>query len=182
MMRWISNVALLCSALALLVLVPASGQTLKGNILRTITDSTRGVVPAVRVLVTETMPHTVYNQYGGSLGGRVLRDRLFFFGDFQGSRDILGQIAITTIPTMALRGGDLSASPTTIYDPRTGKPDGTGRTPFPGNQIPAEGISSIAKQYLSFLPPPTTPGLVQNYRASTIKTNRSNSSTSRSIT
>ena len=54
MMRCVTNVALLCLALALLVLVPATGQTLKGTIPGTITDSTHGVVPSVRALVTET--------------------------------------------------------------------------------------------------------------------------------
>src|SRR4029077_19608139 len=105
-----------------------------------------------RNVFANTVPHTVYNQFGGSLGGHVKRDKLFFFGDYQGSRDILGQIATPTIPTMPMRAGDFSGQ-TTIYDPKTGNPDGTGRTPFAGNQVPSNRISPITQQYLSFLPP-----------------------------
>ncbi|HZS51148.1 MAG TPA: TonB-dependent receptor [Bryobacterales bacterium] len=117
-----------------------------------------------RNVFATTVPHGVYNQFGGSGGGHIIRDKLFFFGDYQGSREIVGQNAIPTIPTMPMRGGDFSASPTTIYDPNTGDSSGRGRTPFPNNQIPANRISPIAAQYLSFLPPPTTPGLSNNYQ------------------
>jgi hypothetical protein len=123
-----------------------------------------------RNVFASSVPHGVYNQFGGSAGGRIRRDKLFFFADYQGSRNIDGQIALPTIPTMPFRAGDLSASPTTIYDPATGNPDGTGRSAFPNAQIPSSRISPIASQYLGFLPPPTRGGLAQNFQASTDQT------------
>jgi hypothetical protein len=97
---------------------------------------------------------TVYNQFGGTFGGRIVRDKMFIFGDFQGSRDRLGQVNRVTIPGMAFRSGDLSASPFKIYDPLTGDANGRGRTQFPNNQIPASRISPIARTILGFIPPP----------------------------
>jgi len=85
-----------------------------------------------RNFFVNTVPHTVYNQYGGSLGGKIKRDKLFFFGDYQGSHDILGQVALPTIPTMDMRSGNFLASPTIIYDPASGNASGQGRTAFPG--------------------------------------------------
>lgn len=66
-----------------------------------------------------TKAPTVYNQFGGTLGGRIVRDKLFFFGDYQGSRDHLGQVNRGTLPGAGLRSGNLAAGNSTIYDPRT---------------------------------------------------------------
>jgi hypothetical protein len=116
-------------------------------------------------------PHAVYNQFGGSFGGKIKRDKLFFFGDYQGSRDIAGQTNIVTFPTLAFRSGDLSASPTIIYNPatgvQTGPNTGTGRIPFPNNQVGP--ISPVAAKLLSFLPPPTSAGLSNNFQENTVQ-------------
>src|SRR5258708_3262702 len=117
------------------------------------------------------VPHAINNQYGGSAGGHILRDKLFFFGDFQGSNNIVGQVATPTIPTAAMRTGDFSASSTIIYDPATGNlATGAGRTPFPKQTIPDNRISSIFKQYMGLLPEPTLPGLTNNIGVSTAQT------------
>jgi hypothetical protein len=121
-----------------------------------------------RNVFAATVPHGVYNQYGGSIGGRIKRDKLFFFGDYQGSRNLDGQLATPTIPTTDMRAGNFAASTTTIYDPNTGNTaTGTGRTPFPNQTIPTARISPIAAQYLSFLPPPTSSTLSNNIQIAT---------------
>jgi len=114
-----------------------------------------------------TTPHSVYNQFGGTFGGHVRKDRLFFFGDYQGSREVFGNSNLPTIPTLPFRAGDLSASTTTIYDPGTGNPDGTGRTAFLNKQIPSNRISPIAQKILGFIPAPTRPGLSTNFELPT---------------
>src|SRR5947207_83578 len=94
------------------------------------------------------------SQFGAALGGPIIHNKLFFFADYQGTRDNLGQVNLHNIPPTDYRRGDFSRSPTKIYDPATGNPDGTGRTPFPGNIIPANRISPIAQRLLAFLPAP----------------------------
>src|SRR3954469_6499335 len=103
---------------------------------------------------THTAPPGDYLQSGFTLGGPLQRDRLFFFGDYQHIRDNAGRTTRATIPPAAYRNGDFSASPTRIYDPATGNPDGTGRTPFPNNIIPADRISPIARAILANVPGP----------------------------
>jgi Carboxypeptidase regulatory-like domain len=117
---------------------------------------------------TGATPHAVHNQFGASAGGHIIRDRLFYFADFQDSRDLVGQLATPTIPTMAMRTGNFAESPTVIYDPATGNTaTGANRTPFANQTIPDSRISSIFKQYMSFLPPPTTSGLANNVQVAT---------------
>jgi hypothetical protein len=101
-----------------------------------------------------TKAPTSYKQWGAALGGPIIKNRLFFFGDYQGTRDNLGQVNRHNIPPLAFRNGDFSGASTIVYDPATGNPDGTGRLPFPGNVIPANRISPIARRLLAFLPSP----------------------------
>ncbi len=124
---------------------------------------------AARNVFAQSKAHTVYNQFGFTLGGPIVRNRTFFFGDYQNTKDRRGDINRATIPTMEFRAGDLSASPTTIYDPGTGNPDGAARTPFPDKRIPASRISPIARKLLDYIPAPTFSGLQTNFEKATTR-------------
>jgi outer membrane receptor protein involved in Fe transport len=104
------------------------------------------------------VPGGTRNLSGGTLGGPILRDRFFFFGSYDGTFERLDRFQNVSVPDEALRRGDFSALPSVIYDPLTGNPDGTGRTAFPNNQIPADRISPIAQRMLGFIPLPNQAG------------------------
>jgi hypothetical protein len=105
--------------------------------------------------VNEAKPEGRQNQFGGTLGGPIVRNRLFFFGSYEATYDRTGAQRFGTVPTAAMRNGDLSASATPIYDPLTGNPDGSGRTAFPGNVIPSNRLDPIAQKLLAGLPAAT---------------------------
>lgn len=99
------------------------------------------------------------NQFGGTFGGPILKDKLFAFGDYQGLRQFLPlQVDRASVPTARMRMGDFSELlPTTIIrDPLTG-------LPFAGNIIPADRINPVGRAYLNAFPLPNAPGLRQNY-------------------
>jgi hypothetical protein len=104
-----------------------------------------------------------FNQYGGTLGGPVLRNRLFYFASYEGTKRRENVSRTMSVPTAAVRLGDFSGTGTTIYDPATGNPDGTGRRPFPGNVIPADRISPVAAKIVPHLPMPNLSGEFNNY-------------------
>jgi hypothetical protein len=93
---------------------------------------------------------------GFTLGGPIVRNKLFFFGDYQRTIDNAGYVVRTIVPTVAMRNGDFSAVSQHIYDPTTGDVNGNNRVPFDNNQIPAGRISPIAKQLMAFIPLPNT--------------------------
>jgi len=109
-------------------------------------------------------PGNVWNQFGGSLGGPIKKDKLFFFGDYQGMRNNLATSSLYTTPLDAFKTGDFSSLAATnpIYDPLTGNPDGTGRTQFLNNIIPADRLSPAALNLLALLPEPTNPNKTDN--------------------
>ncbi len=109
-------------------------------------------------------PQARQNQFGGTAGGPIVRNRLFFFGSYQGTFDKQLAQRFGTVPTAAMRNGDFSASPTAIYDPATGNAStGVGRTAFAGNIIPRDRFDSIVQKLIADLPLPNQPGLVDNY-------------------
>src|SRR3954447_15987742 len=67
-------------------------------------------------------PDFKQNQFGGTLGGAVFKDKTFFFADYQGSRETQGVTALSTVPTVAMRRGDFSELSRVIYDPTTNQP------------------------------------------------------------
>jgi len=101
-----------------------------------------------------------FNQFGGSLGAPIVKNKLFIFGDYQGQRQRIGSGVVTTVPTAAERAGDLSAFSKQIFNFNSA----TGvKTPFPGNIIPSSFISPVATNILALLPAPTNSGLVDNF-------------------
>jgi len=109
---------------------------------------------------------TGYKRYGFTAGGPAIRNRTFFFGAFEWLYDTFPEPGQFTVPTEAQRNGDFSAllPSIVIYDPLTAVRRADGRVerrPFPGNIIPANRISSIAREYLTYYPLPNQPGTGQ---------------------
>ncbi|MCU1257153.1 MAG: Cna domain protein, partial [Bryobacterales bacterium] len=84
------------------------------------------------------------NQFGGTAGGPIRRNKVFFFADIESTRQRQGLVFNDTVPTDAQRSGNFSGGKA-INDPLTS-------TPFPGNVIPASRISPQAQFFLPYMP------------------------------
>ncbi len=94
-----------------------------------------------------------WNQFGFSVGGPIRRNKMFIFGDYQGTRSRQGGQRTATVPNEAFRSGDFSAlASNPIFDPLTGDATGAGRTQFAGNRIPDSRINPVARNLLGILP------------------------------
>ena len=107
------------------------------------------------------LPETYYHLGGGGFGGPIVQNRTFFWYAMEGYGSNTTRNGSERLPTARERQGDFSRSfdssgrLVTIYDPLTGDANGNGRTPFPGNVIPANRLNPIGTKMLSYLPPPT---------------------------
>src|SRR5258708_7300292 len=115
---------------------------------------------------------TKFLNAGFTLGGPIVHNKLFFFGDYQRTIDNNGYVVRATVPTVQMRGGDFTQVTNGIYDPLTGAINGTGRTPFDGNLLPQGRISPIAQKLLAFIPLPNIDGAAlgqNNYQKSQVR-------------
>jgi len=105
------------------------------------------------------------NQFGGMLGGPFVKDRTFFFVDYQGQRQSIGRTATSTVPSLLQRQGifteTIAGRVPVIYDPATTA--GSIRSPFPGNTIPRSSMDPVALGLLERYPLPTSAGTANNY-------------------
>src|SRR5262245_3406403 len=102
------------------------------------------------------------NQFGGVLGGPVVRDKAFFLVDYEGFRQDRRQAIFSTIPTAVQSSGILGVE---VRDPRTGAIYAAG-TPIP--------MTPFARAVLGAMPAPTSAGAANNYAISQLFTNHSN--------
>ncbi len=120
----------------------------------------------VNSVTGKAIPDTLWNQFGASAGWRILKDKNFIFGDYQGTRRKNGGSVLTTVPTALARTGNLSEYGRNIYDPTTGSAIGVGRSQFANARIPANRLSAQALALINMLPLPNLPGVENNYSAS----------------
>jgi len=111
------------------------------------------------------IPKNIMNQFGGTFGGPVKQNKLFFFGNWERTTRRQSASAFRTIPSDALRSGDFSGTGALIYDPATGSADGTGRQLFPNNRIPADRIDPAARQMIQLIPAANVAAFPNNYFA-----------------
>ncbi|MCW5980917.1 MAG: TonB-dependent receptor [Bryobacteraceae bacterium] len=107
----------------------------------------------------EPDPKYQRHQFGGSLGGPLIRNRTFIFGNYEGLRLREGVTRTTNVPTALERAGDFSQSAQPPYDPLSGQP-------FPGNRIPSFFIHPTGAAIAALYPLPNRDVPQQNYVSS----------------
>jgi hypothetical protein len=98
-------------------------------------------------------PKLQRNQFGAVFGGPIVRNRTFFFADYEGFRQISRTVTFASIPTLGQREGNLGKP---IQNPLTGEI-------YANGIIPSSAITAFAKKVLADLPAPTLPGISNNF-------------------
>ncbi len=93
------------------------------------------------------VPALKQNQFGGTFGGPIIKDRTFFFGSYEGFRQRKGIATSTIVPSLRVRQGDFSQEAVKPIDPQTGQR-------FPNDIIPPQRIDPIARNLLALYPQP----------------------------
>lgn len=109
-------------------------------------------------------PLYIQHQYGGSLGGPIVQNRVWWHGAYQRTHITQGDTGTGTVPLASERNGVFSQP---VFDPLTTRPNPSGsgfiRDPFPNNRIPANRFDPIGKRLVDLYPDPNLPGVARNY-------------------
>jgi len=98
-----------------------------------------------------------WNEFGGSIGGPIIKNKLFFYFTYQRNPNTSSAVYTTTVPTQGAGSMEAGCFPTTVIDPSTGQP-------FQGNCIPSASFDPVAVAIQKYFPAPNLPGVVNNYR------------------
>ncbi len=124
----------------------------------------------------ERKPELRRNQFGGTVGGPIVKSKAFLFGSWEQTRERDGVTYVTTVPTTAMKTGDFSGQ-AAIFDPDTTKSLGGGvysRGAFANNRIPQRRIDPAAAKLLALFPSPTNGALFNNYAVSPVQSQTTN--------
>ncbi len=132
----------------------------------------------------KALPEARWNQFGGSVGGPIIKNKFFFFGDYQATRQVAGITNLLTVPTAEVQSTCGPSAPSTgmcdlsqylgvegsgatagqAYDPTSSTAlNGGGRTAFAGNMIPVSMLSPSAQAILAAFPAPQNSNVLNNY-------------------
>ncbi len=92
-----------------------------------------------------------WNQFGGTIGGRIIENKLFYFADYEGFFSNTSELQIREVPTPAMKSGDFSALTFDLLDPTT-------FNPLPNNQVPGSLIDPVGQKLINLYPAPNQPG------------------------
>ena len=110
-----------------------------------------------------TTPELKRHQYGGSNGGRIVRDRTFYFLTYEALTLGEGVARLRTVPTARMRAGDLGEINRPVRDPLN-------NSPFPRNRIPDSRIHRVSRGLVGFWPAANLPGIANNYNLNGVRT------------
>ena len=150
---------------AITVITKSGTNDFKGSAFAFYNNNSFNARPYNSTKETETSSHID----GATIGGPIQKNKLFFFGSWEGQYQKTPQQFFYSVPTAALRAGDFSnalnpdGSLQVIYDPFSGDPaTGLNRVPLPGNKIPSAYMDAIAAKIQDLYPLPNLPGETSN--------------------